>query len=474
MNRRDFLKGSMFFGALAASSSGFAEELAAGHVGCGKMALYHDKPFEKLRVGVIGLGRGHVAFANLPVIPNCEVTAICDLNAKRISDAQRIIRHAGQKTEPKVYTGGPEEWKKLCDDPEVDLVWNATPWELHVPIALYAMNAGKHVAVEVPAAFTVEECWELVKTSEKLERHCMMLENCCYGETEMLALNLCRQGKFGRLTHGEGAYIHDLRGYNYATWDEKTGKAFDIPGGAYWDHWRLKWNMKHKGNQYPTHGLGPICQYMDVNRGDQFDYLVSLENDPGQFKEFARNNWGSNPKRWDFPVAMADMNTTLIRTKKGRSIMVQHDISSPRPYSRINLISGTRGILMDYPLRLGWTKYQTDSLHGFFDEKKTEEVRKEFMHPLWKDAGKAAAKQGGHGGMDYLMTLRLAACLLEGKPLDQNVYDLAEWCCLCELTEKSVRTGSMPQKIPDFTCGAWETTPPLGIESVDPKWIMKV
>ena len=159
MNRRDFLKGSMFFGALAATSSGFAEELAAKAAGCGKMALYHDKPFEKLRVGVIGLGRGHVAFANLPVIPNCEVTAICDLNAKRISDAQRTIKHMGQKKEPKVYTGGPDEWKKLCDDPEVDLVWNATPWQLHVPIALYAMNAGKHVAVEVPAAFTVDECW---------------------------------------------------------------------------------------------------------------------------------------------------------------------------------------------------------------------------------------------------------------------------------------------------------------------------
>ena len=236
---------------------------------------------------------------------------------------------------------------------------------------------------------------------------------------------------------------------------------------GYYDHWRLRYNKDHKGNAYPTHGLGPVCEYMGINRGDVMTELVSLESRQANYEAYAKSKWPADDWHAKLRVEMGDMNTTLIKTKKGRSIMIQHDISSPRPYSRINTISGTKGILMDYPLRLGWTEHQTDSLHGFFDEKKTAEVRKEFMHPLWKDAGAAAAKQGGHGGMDYLMTLRLAACLLEGKPLDQNVYDLASWCCLCELSERSVRNRSCSVDVPDFTDGAWETTAPLGDLSVD-------
>ena len=466
MNRRDFLKGTAWMGA-AAFAGGFVRPLFAGEAG-GKMAFWADKPFAKLRVGVVGLGRGHVALWNMPMIPGCEITAICDITPIRVQRALTMVAQAGQKRVPKVYDASPEEWKKLCDDPNVDLVWNATPWELHVPIALYAMRAGKHVAVEVPAAFTIDECWELVETSEKLQRHCMQLENCCYGEMEMLCLNLCRKGMLGDLVHGEGAYIHDLRGHNYAKWDPKTGYAWDIPGGAYWNHWRLKHNIAHKGNQYPTHGLGPICQYMNVNRGDRFDYLVSLESNQFNFEQYAQRNWH---KDWrpEAKVAMGDMNITLIKTKGGRSIMVQHDISSPRPYSRINTVSGTRGIFADYPYRVGWepADKRGSGVHSFFDEKKAEEVRQEYKHPLWKDHGELAAKQGGHGGMDFMMTLRLAYCLRLGLPLDQNVYDLASWCSLCELTEKSVRSGSMPQQIPDFTRGAWQTTAPLGIESAD-------
>ena len=463
-NRREFLKGTAWMGAVA-FAAGCTGTKGLGFGEGGKMAAYADKPFAKLRVGVIGLGRGQAAIKSLPVIPGCEVTAICDLNAARIQRTLEALEKAGAKRKPTVYTGGPEEWKRLCDDPEVDLVYNATPWQLHVPIALYAMRAGKHVATEVPAAFTVDECWELVETSEKLNRHCMQLENCCYGETEMLALNLCKLGLLGDLVHGEGAYIHDLRQYNYGTWDDATARSKDTDN-AYWNFWRLRHNSQHKGNQYTTHGLGPICWYMDINRGDRFDYLVSLESEQRNFEAYAKANF---PKDWraTHKVEMGDMNTMLIKTKAGRSILIQHDVSSPRPYSRINTITGTKGILADYPYRVGWEEKSGGGVHKFFDEKRAAEVREQYKHPLWKQAGELAKRMGGHGGMDFLMVLRLAYCLQNGLPLDENVYDLASWCCLCELSEKSVRSGSEPQSIPDFTCGGWRTAKPIGDLSID-------
>ncbi|MBO7684106.1 MAG: Gfo/Idh/MocA family oxidoreductase [Kiritimatiellae bacterium] len=482
MERREFIKGTAWMGAVAAASGCLAEGTGTGVESGGSMALYADKPFERLRVGVIGLGRGSAAFGNFPVIPGCEISAVCDLNAARIKRALDTVKRRGQKSAPKVYTGGPEEWKKLCDDPNVDLVYNATPWELHVPIALYAMNAGKHVATEVPSAFTVEECWELVNTSERLRRHCMQLENCCYGEAEMLALNLVKKGVLGEVVHGEGAYIHDLRGYNYGKWDDAKG------GGGYWNYWRLRHNVQHKGDQYTTHGLGPVCQYMDINRGDRFDYLVSLESDQRNFEAYAKARFPKGSWQADLKVAMGDMNTMLVKTKRGRSIMIQHDVSSPRPYSRINRVTGTKGAFEGITFldnhgrnadpksvlhtdgcfcRFGWEEKVGGGVHSYFDDKKTEEMRRKYAHPLWAQSGELAKKMGGHGGMDFLMELRLAYCLQNGLPLDQNVYDLASWCCLCELSEKSVRNRSTSVDVPDFTRGAWETTPPLDIGAVD-------
>ena len=465
MDRREFLKGAAWMGA-AAALVGCSSTKGFGFGEGGKMAFYADKPFKKLRVGIVGLGRGLAGVEGFNAIPCCEITAICDINATRVRWIEKKIAEAG-RPQPKVYTGSEEAWKGLCDDPNVDLVYNATPWELHVPIALYAMRAGKHVATEVPSAFTVDDCWELVETSEKLERHCMQLENCCYGENEMLALNLCRLGKLGDLVHAEGAYIHDLRSYNYGEWVEETpGKNQKEGVHAYWNFWRLRHNTAHKGNQYTTHGLGPICWYMDINRGDRFDYLVSLESNQFNFEAYAKAAYPGN-WRAEHKVEMGDMNTMLIKTKRGRSIMIQHDVSSPRPYSRINTVTGTKGIFADYPYRVGWEDKAGAGVHSFFKAERAEEVRKEFMHPLWKQSGEMAKKLGGHGGMDFLMVLRLAYCLQNGLPLDQNVYDLASWCCLCELSEKSVRRRSASMDVPDFTRGAWKTTPPLGDLSVD-------
>jgi len=464
MNRREFLQGSAWMGVLAAAQGCRGLSLPGNG---GKMALYADKPFEHLRVAVIGLRRGIVGVRGFAAIPTCEVRAVCDLNDVNIKRALDEVKKAGCSYVPRTYTGI-EDWKRICDSDDIDLVYNATPWQLHTPIALYAMRAGKHVVTEVPSAFTVDDCWELVETSEKLERHCMMLENCCYGETEMLALNLVRQGKLGELVHGEGAYIHDLRDYNYGDWlEDSPGWDYHHKHHAYWDYWRLKHNKEHKGNQYTTHGLGPICQYMDVNRGDRFDYLVSLESDQFNFEAYAKANYPADHWKAKTKVEMGDMNTLLIKTARGRSIMVQHDVSSPRPYTRINTITGTKGILTDYPYRVGWEEKSGKGVHEYFPADRAEKVRQDFMHPLWKQAGKLAKMKGGHGGMDFLMVLRLAHCLQNGLPLDQNVYDLASWCCLCELSEKSVRNRSRSLDIPDFTRGGWKKTPALGIESVD-------
>ena len=291
----------------------------------------------------------------------------------------------------------------------------------------------------------------------------------------MLALNLCRQGVLGELVHGEGAYIHNLCISDYSP--EFPDKRH---GCGYYDYWRLRWNVAHKGNQYPTHGLGPVCQYMNVNRGDRMDYLVSLES--GQYNMEAYAGWKFPAGSWQekTKVEMGDMNTTLVKTVKGRSIMIQHDVSSPRPYSRINRITGTKGTLAggaflygdkaitsEWPVRFGWEEKSGAGVHAYFPEAKQKELRKQYMHPYWKQAGEIAMKVGGHGGMDFLMDLRWAYCLQNGIPLDTNVYDLAASCCIGELSERSVRNRSSSVDFPDFTKGAWKTQPPLGIETVD-------
>ena len=459
-----FVGGKSGFSAQAAE----AASAASAGTGAGSMLDYAAPPIKTLRVGVIGLGRGRTGVDNFTYCPGSYVSAICDVNGARRAKTLKFLKDK-KAPAPKVYGGmGAEDWKRLCEDPEVDLVYNATPWDLHVPIALYAMKCGKHVAIEVPSAFTVDECWELVKTSEATKRHCMQLENCCYGETELLAYNLCHKGLLGEITHGEGAYIHDLRTYNYGKWNDKTGSS-----NAYWNYWRLRHNAVHGGNQYPTHGLGPICMDMDVNRGDRFDFLVSVDSKQAGFKELAESRYkgDSADDKWrrSLAIKMGDMNTSIIRTVNGCTIMVQHNVGTARPYSRINLIQGTRGVLQDYPLRIAIEKSLGAGAHTFND-KTTEDIRNQYMHPLWKQRAEVVKKMGqvaGHGGMDTFMVLRLSYCLQAGLPLDMDVYDLASWSCLCELTEKSADNRGRSLDIPDFTCGGWKNRKPYGFDAVD-------
>ena len=411
------------------------------------MCGYAAPKLDVVRIGVVGLGmRGSDAVERLSYIDGVEITALCDKYSDRVTAAQKTLEKTG-RPKAKEYSGE-EGYKALCESNEVDLVYTPTPWHLHTPVALYAMRHGKHAATEVPAGKTMDELWDLVETSEKTKQHCMMLENCCYDFFELLTLNMARQGMLGELVHAEGAYIHDL------------SKDWNFNKNAYADMWRLKENIGHNGNLYPTHGLGPIAQCMDINRGDRFDHLVSMSTN-----DFTMNNMAKElAAKDDFFKEYVDrpyrgnMNTTLIRTYKGKTIMVQHDVSTLRPYSRIHLVSGTKGSAQKWPgpqrIAMGhsWMKPE--------DQKKLEE---KYALPIVKHIGEIAKEVGGHGGMDFIMDWRLIDCLRNGLPLDQDVYDGAAWSCLMPLSERSVNKKSRTIDIPDFTRGAWQSNKPVDL-----------
>ncbi len=455
-NRREFLKGTAWMGAAAALSGCVSSAKMCGE---GTMTSFAAPALKTVRVGVVGLGmRGPSAVHRLAAIPGVEIAALCDLYPERVEKQQKFLKDNG-KPAARSYTGE-EGYKALCES-ELDLVYVVTPWALHTPVALYAMEHGKHAAIEVPSAMYVDECWALVETSERTGRHCMQLENCCYGEIEMLALNMARQDKFGEIMHGEGAYIHDLRDLNY----------LDPAKGGYQGYWRLKWNAKHEGNPYATHGLVPVMQAMNINRGDRFDYLTCVSTKQYGMDAYAREVFGKDSWQAKLNPLCGDMSTTVMRTVNGKTVMVQHDVTSARPYSRINLLSGTRGMLSgigrDYDLRIALADKPAGGAHGYLSKEAANKIADEYQHPLWKVAGELAKKMGGHGGMDFLMDLRLCYCLQNGLPLDMDVYDLAASCAVAELSERSVRDRGNSQDVPDFTRGGWKTAKPLGIESVD-------
>jgi len=397
------------------------------------------KPIPTVRIGIVGLGRGSGAVQRLSQIEGTEIVALCDLIPERISRCQESLKQNRRK-EAVVYSGE-EDWKKMCERSDIDLIYNATPWQLHVPIALYAMEQGKHVVIEVPAALTVKDCWALVDKAEEKQLHCMMLENCCYDFFELATLNMARQGIFGEIIHTEGAYIHDLRqGF------------FNRP-----NHWRLEFNKYHTGNPYPTHGLGPIAQIMGINQGDRMDYLSSFSTNQFGLSLYAKNKL-SNDERITLSERyhLGDMNTSLIHTANGKTIMLQHDVTSPRPYSRIHLVQGTNGMAVKYPDEK--VALQPDS-HEFLKEGPQKELLAKYEHPLSKYIGEKAKQIGGHGGMDYIMDWRLIYCLRNGYPLDQSVYDAAAWSCIVELSERSVLNKSVVA-IPDFTRGEWQDSKP--------------
>ena len=405
---------------------------------CDVLQLRCD-PIPVVRVAFIGLGmRGSTAVERFTQLDGVEIVALCDKVPAHVERAQRTLSVHGLPAAQE-FTGA-DDWRRVCELEGVDLIYNCTDWQMHVPIALYAMERGKHVAVEVPAALTVADCWALVDAAERTRRHCVMLENCCYDFFEMTTLNMAREGLFGEIVHVEGAYIHDLRELQF---DRRHG---------YVDMWRLEHNALHTGNPYPTHGLGPLCQLLDIHRGDRMERLVSLSSDQFGMSAYATAKYGAESAEAERPYALGDMNTTLIRTARGKSILIQHDITSPRPYNRLHTISGTKGFAQKYPIRS--LAFDPDAHHRLSDEQLDQMLRR-YEHPITREIGEKAREVGGHGGMDFIMDYRLVYCLRHGLPLDQDVYDAAEWSSLAELTEASVRHGSMPVAMPDVTRGAW-------------------
>ena len=454
INRRDFLKETAWMGAAAVAAGCIGGGRGIGGAG-GSMYDFAVAPMSRIRLGFVGVGgRGYAAVERVSKIPGCDIVALCDINSERLAKAVKCLKDNG-KPKPKEYGKTAEDWKRLCDSSDVDVLYSCLPRELHGEFNVYALNAGKHVLQEVPGVYTLDEAWATVEAAEKNRRHCYMLENCCYGEYELLALNLVRKGKLGEIMQAEASYIHDQRRMQYNPGD-----------GVYW---RIERHIKQHGNYYPTHGMVPMTKCMDINRGDRFETLVSMETASRSFEEYAEGAFPPGDKRRDWRMTRGDINNILIRTAKGKCVFVEHNVSTPRPYSRGDMLQGTKGIFRAYPELMVTFEEKLDdnTAHHYFKPDRLEEVRKTYMHPLWKTAGEIAKKVGGHGGMDFVMDLRWAFCLQNGLPMDTNVYDLATWSAVVELSERSVNLGSQPVEVPDFTRGAWKTAKPFEIVDVD-------
>lgn len=406
-------------------------------------------PMDSVRVGFIGLGmRGADAVLRMLHVPGAVVTAICDIETPRVDSLQSRLRAISHRTVD-AYSGSDDAWKALCERPDIDLVYIVTDWVNHTPMALYAMEHGKHVAVEVPAALDMDEIWDLINTAESRRLHCMMLENCVYDFFELNTLNMAQHGLFGEILHTEGSYIHNLDEF----WP------------YYWNNWRLDYNINHRGDVYPTHGIGPACQLLDIHRGDRMVTLVAMDTKPVSGPAYVERTTGVAPQSF----ANGDHTMTMIRTANGKTIHIQHDVVNPRPYSRMYQLTGTHGFANKYPVE-GYSflpeQISSDSIpdhenltaHGFITPEQQEALVARYTHPLISEIGEVAKTVGGHGGMDYIMDYRLIYCLLNGLPLDMDVYDLAEWCCLAPLSALSIENGSAPVEVPDFTRGAWNLT----------------
>ncbi|QQL44996.1 Gfo/Idh/MocA family protein [Sulfuriroseicoccus oceanibius] len=479
-NRRSFLKMAGGFGAaMAAGGRALAETgasvpaLAAGSTYMGDFVA---PKLDKVKVAFIGCGaRGGTHYHHISTFDNTEVVGICDIYEDLAQNAKKRVlqNNAEAHKNVKLYFGDKFAYKQMLAETKPDVVYVITPWEWHAPMAIDAMNAGAHAMVEVPLATSIEDCWKIIETSEKTKRHCMMLENVNYGRDELMFLNMARQGVFGELLHGEAAYIHELRGQMHQV-EQGRGTGF----------WRTHHWAKENGNLYPTHGLGPVAQYMNLARGDDnFRRLVSFSSPAKNHALYAKENFAPDSKLNQIEYNGGDMSTSIIKTELGRTIMVQWDESSPRPYSRHNLIQGTRGTGAGFPNRIAldytW-KNATPELRKVLGLKESEPNKhsnyhawlqgeayqafyEAFDHPLYTRMEELAKRLGGHGGMDAIMNYRVIECIRTGQPLDQNVYEGAFWSAVTPLSRKSVAEDGMPQDFPDFTRGQWKNTKPLPI-----------
>ena len=453
LHRRDLLKQALVTGAgLAAAGAltplpAIAETITAATtpdavperpVGAKTMKGVPFTRHPVVRFAIVGTGlRGRSMLSELLAIDGVQIVAVADIAPEKAARAVKMCTDAGQAA-PAVYTNGERDFERLVQRDDIDYVYTATPWEWHVPVLLAALKAGKHCGAECPVGTTLKDLWALVDASEQAQRHCMQLENCNYGYNEMLVNRLVHDGVLGEVLYGSAAYLHDLRKILFENRDEGL--------------WRRAWHTRMDGNLYPTHGLGPVAWYMDLNAGDRMTYLVSMST-PERGLTLHRDQTvaeKTDPK-WQERYITGDLNSSLIMTAKGRNILLQHDVSNPRPYSRLNGVQGTKGVFEDYPARIYVDGQAGGERFGSIDPyKKTHE------HPLWTRVGELARKKGGHGGMDFIMAYRLVECMREGLVPDLDVYDAASWSAPMPLSQMSVAKGSAPMAFPDFTRGQWQ------------------
>lgn len=412
--------------------------------------------YKTVRIGLVGLGmRGPGAVDNFCVLPGVEIVALCDFVEARAVAQNEKLRKRGLP--PAAIYSGENGYKELCARPDIDLVYIATDWAHHFPVAECALQNGKNVADEVPSAMNLEECWKLVDLSEKMQKNCMILENCCYDWFEMRTLNMAQHGVFGEILRAQGAYIHNLDDFWDYYWKNPDGSDPEQLG------WRLKYNRENRGDVYATHGLGPVAQALDIHRGDRMTTLVAMDTKSVHGKELVEKKTGKPCN--DF--RNGDHTTTLIRTANHKVIELQHDVMNPQPYSRLYQLTGTKGFANKYPvegyavdasqLKSAGHQPQVDNLssHSFMPEAEKAALEKQYEHPILAKFGKLAKEVGGHGGMDFIMCARLIYCLQHGLPLDMDVYDLAEWCCVAELGALSMDNNCASVTFPDFTRGHW-------------------
>ncbi len=459
MKRKDFLKSilgasafaSIPFASFSADEASIPELIKnTSKPTSGNMFGFKADPIKKVNVGIIGMGnRGGTLiemFQWLIENEHCEIVALCDLDELKVDKAAEKLAQ-WQKKKAQRYFGSEEKWKELCKQDSIDLVLICTPWEMHTPMSVYGMNQGKHVASEVPHGYTLEDCWSLVDTAEKTQRHCIMIENCCYNEEELFVLNMIENGVFGDITHTEGAYLHDLR-------------AHMLSQDYYKDQWRLKHHIDRNGNFYTTHGLGPISFYLDIGRGDTYSHLTSMSS-----RELNLSRTAKEVDSAYTEFKCGDLNTTMIRTEKGKSIMLQFDVHTGRPYSRINKVVGTKAVHDGYPSRLFIDSEEPVFYgHNWLSDEEYGNYKSKFQHPMIKKLKTISQSfKQGHGGMDFVMIYRLIRCLNLGLPLDINVYDGAMWSAITPLSELSVAEKSQSIEFPDFTNGQWKKSNELEI-----------
>ena len=453
-SRRNFLKSAGLVPATlyldGCATTGDQEDMSPGDGFASSMMDYAAAPLDTVRIGIIGMGRRGLPMLRLLLaIDGVDIRAISDPYAPAIDNAKKLLAEL-DIAQPDYYGDGNYVYRDMLARDDIDVVYIATPWEWHTPMAIDAMDHGKHALIEVPAALTIDECWQLVDTSERTRLNCMMMENVCYGREELMALNMVRQGVLGELLHGEAAYIHELR-WQMMDMDEGTGS------------WRTGWHARRNANLYPTHGLGPIAQYMNINRGDRFDYLSSMSSPALGRQLYAQREFPADHIHNQSTYICGDMNTSLIKTAKGRTIMVQHDTTTPRPYTRHNLIQGTNGVYGQYPDRFALES------EGEFHEWQYDMtgLQERYDHELWRRTEEGANALGGHGGMDYVMLWRTVYCLRNGLPLDQNVYDAAAWSVVIPLSEASNADRGNSKDFPDFTRGAWKNAAAFEIRDAE-------